>query len=108
MSTSLLGPMANAHAKVVQSVFSPHYSNVYQMLLLGSIQTLYDKKKILMHYCRTLSMVCCFNFRMAQGTQCLHAIRNYMRKVKLKYQHVIVIITYYYSNLKSSHDNKSS
>ena len=28
------------------------------------------------------------SFRMAQGTQCLHAIRNYMRKVKLKYQHV--------------------
>ena len=26
---------------------------------------------------------------MAQGTQCLHAISNYMRKVKLKYQHVI-------------------
>ena len=25
---------------------------------------------------------------MAQGTQCLHAICNYMRKVKLKYQHV--------------------
>ena len=48
------------------------------------------------------------NFRMAQGTQCLHAIRNYMRKVKLKYQHVIGIITHYYSNLKSSRDNKSS
>ena len=28
-----------------------------------------------------------YNFRMAQGTQCLHAIRNYMRKVTLKYQH---------------------
>ena len=27
------------------------------------------------------------NFRMAQGTQCLDAIRNYTRKVKLKYQH---------------------
>ena len=27
------------------------------------------------------------NFRMAQSIQCLHAIRNYMRKVKLKYQH---------------------
>ena len=27
------------------------------------------------------------NFQMGQGTQCLHAIRNYMRKVKLKYQH---------------------
>ena len=26
--------------------------------------------------------------RMAQGTKCLHAIWNYMRKVKLKYQHV--------------------
>ena len=24
------------------------------------------------------------NLRMAQGTKCLHAIRNYMRKVKLK------------------------
>ena len=29
------------------------------------------------------------NLRMAQGTQCLHAISNYMRKVELKYQHVI-------------------
>ena len=29
------------------------------------------------------------NLRMAQGTECLHAIGNYMRKVKLKYQHVI-------------------
>ena len=29
-----------------------------------------------------------YNLRMAQGTKCLHAIRNYMRKVKLKYQHV--------------------
>ena len=48
------------------------------------------------------------NFQMAQGTQCLHAIRNYMRKVMLKYQHVIGIITHYYSNLKSSRDNKSS
>ena len=28
------------------------------------------------------------NLRMAQGTKCLHAISNYMRKVKLKYQHV--------------------
>ena len=28
------------------------------------------------------------NLRMAQGTKCLHAICNYMRKVKLKYQHV--------------------
>ena len=28
------------------------------------------------------------NLRMAQGTKWLHAIRNYMRKVKLKYQHV--------------------
>ena len=28
------------------------------------------------------------NLRMAQGTRCLHAIRNYMRKVTLKYQHV--------------------
>jgi len=27
--------------------------------------------------------------RMAQGMQCLQAICNYMRKVKLKYQHVI-------------------
>ena len=27
------------------------------------------------------------NLRMAQGTQCLHAIGNYMRKVTLKYQH---------------------
>ena len=26
---------------------------------------------------------------MAQGTKCLHAIWNYMRKVKLKYQHVL-------------------
>ena len=26
---------------------------------------------------------------MAQGTQCLHAISNYMRKVELKYQHVL-------------------
>ena len=25
---------------------------------------------------------------MAQGTKCLHAIWNYIRKVKLKYQHV--------------------
>ena len=25
------------------------------------------------------------NLQMAQGTKCLHAIRNYMRKVKLKY-----------------------
>ena len=28
------------------------------------------------------------NLRMAQGTKCQHAIKNYMRKVKLKYQHV--------------------
>ena len=28
------------------------------------------------------------NLRMAQGMKCLHAIWNYMRKVKLKYQHV--------------------
>jgi len=28
------------------------------------------------------------NLRMAQGTQCLHVMQNYMRKVKLKYQHV--------------------
>ena len=28
------------------------------------------------------------NLRMAQGTKCLHAIWNYMRKVKMKYQHV--------------------
>ena len=29
------------------------------------------------------------NFRMAQVMQWLPAIRNYMRKVRLKYQHVI-------------------
>ena len=32
------------------------------------------------------------NLRMAQGTRCLHAIRNYMRMVTLKYQRVIGII----------------
>ena len=26
---------------------------------------------------------------MARGMQCLHAISNYMRKVELKYQHVL-------------------
>lgn len=26
---------------------------------------------------------------MAQGMQCLHAISNYMRKMELKYQHVL-------------------
>ena len=30
-----------------------------------------------------------YNLQMAQGMQCLHAISNYMRKVELKYQHVI-------------------
>ena len=30
-----------------------------------------------------------FNFRMAQVMQWPPAIRNYMRKVRLKYQHVI-------------------
>ena len=39
------------------------------------------------HVDMKLSLPKC-NFRMAQGTQCLHAIRNYMRKVMLKYQHV--------------------
>ena len=29
------------------------------------------------------------NLQMAQGTRYLHAIGNYMKKVKLKYQHVI-------------------
>ena len=43
---------------------------------------------------------------MAQGTQCLHAISNYMRKVELKYQHVIGQITQQYSNLQS-HVTKS-
>jgi len=32
------------------------------------------------------------NLRMVQGTQCQHAIQNYMRKVKLKYQHVMSIL----------------
>jgi len=41
------------------------------------------------------------NLRMAQGTQCLHAVRNYMKKVKSIYQHVMSIITHYHSNLKS-------
>ena len=30
-----------------------------------------------------------FNLRMAQDTQCLHAIGNYTRKVKLKYQNIL-------------------
>ena len=33
------------------------------------------------------------NLRMAQGMKCLHAIWNYIRKVKLKYQHVFGINT---------------
>ena len=43
------------------------------------------------------------NLRMAQGTQCLHAIGNYMRKVTLNYQHVsptplsYVLILYLFS-----------
>ena len=40
------------------------------------------------------------NLRMAQGTKCPHAICDYMRKVKLKYQHVMSIITGYNSHFE--------
>ena len=41
-----------------------------------------------------------YNLRMAQGTKCLHAIWNYMRKVKMKYQHVFGTNTGYDSHFK--------
>jgi len=37
---------------------------------------------------------------MAQGTKCLHVIHDYMRKVELKYQHVMSIITGYNSHFE--------
>ena len=39
---------------------------------------------------------------MAQGMQWPHAIRNYMRKLKLRYQHVTGSITAMTANLKQS------
>ena len=36
-----------------------------------------------------------YDLRMAQGTKCLHAICDYMRKVTLKFQHEMSIITGY-------------
>ena len=44
--------------------------------------------------------VCLVNTRMAQGMQWPHGIRSYMRKVKLRYQHVIGSITAMTANLK--------
>ena len=41
------------------------------------------------------------NLQTAQGTRCLHAIWNYMRKVKLKYQHVPPSLTYWYIHVFS-------
>ena len=40
-------------------------------------------------YCAGADFIFANNLRMAQGTQCLHAISNYMRKAEMKYQHVI-------------------
>ena len=51
------------------------------------------QKKILIIQQGVISTGMFDNLRMAQGTKCLHAIRNYMRKVKLKYQHVFGINT---------------
>ena len=47
------------------------------------------------------------NLRMAQGTQCLHAISNYMRKVELKYQHVIGHNYATIQQFKESRDKKT-
>ena len=44
---------------------------------------------------------------MAQGTQCLHAISNYMRKVELKYQHVIGHNYTTIQQFKESRDKKN-
>ena len=47
------------------------------------------------------------NLRMAQGTQCLHAISNYMKKVELKYQHVIGHNYTTIQQFKESRDKKT-
>ena len=53
------------------------------------------------------AIFCLHDLRMAQGTQCLDAISNYMRKVELKYQHVIGHNYATIQQFKESRDKKN-